>query len=241
MNKFNILGIKIDHVSLNETLAFIHQFIDSGKPHQICTVNIEFINEALTNKPFFDAINKADLALADGAGIVLSAKILSHKAPEKISGVDLTYKLCEEAAKQGYRIFMLGGQNEVGNKAAEILKSLYPGLNIVGVYEGNPNDNNIISKIQDAKPHILLVAWGAPKQDLWIAKHKDDLNVPIMMGVGGTYDFIAGLQIRAPKTWRDFGFEWLWRLIHEPWRWKRQLALPKVIFLVFLQKIGLNK
>ncbi len=168
---------------------------------------------------------------------MLSAKILKSKALDKISGVDLTYKLCEEAAKQGYRVFLLGGQNGVGNKAAEVLKSLYPGINIVGTYEGNPEDNNVITKIHESKPQILLVAWGAPKQDLWISKNKNEINVPVMMGVGGTYDFIAGVQKRAPKVWRDLGFEWLWRLVREPWRWKRQLALPKVILLVLWQRI----
>lgn len=239
--ELSILGIKIDNISLDSTIAKVHQFIDENSPHQICTVNTEFINETLHNGQFKKVINNSDISLADGAGILLAAKILNHKTPEKISGVDLTYKLCEEAAKQGYGVFLLGGKNGVGDRAAEILKSLYPSLKVVGTYEGSPNDEKVIPIVKHSNAQILLVAWGAPKQDLWIANNKKELNIPVMMGVGGTFDFIVGIQIRAPKIWRDLGFEWLWRLIREPWRWKRQLALPKVILLVILQRFGLKK
>lgn len=235
----NILGIRVDLLTQDEVLNDLRGFVNSKKPHQICTVNTEFVMAARKNPEFAKAINESDISLADGAGIVLAAKLLNQPKPPRITGVDFTYALAEESAKQGYKMFLLGGRDGVGGKAAEKLQAKNPGLHIAGVYEGSPDDSNVIPTILNANPQILLVAWGAPKQDIWIYKHKNELNVPVMMGVGGTFDFITGKQKRAPKWMRSCGLEWLWRLLREPSRWKRQLALPKMFIIIFAKKLKL--
>lgn len=234
MNKqCHILGITIDTYTLEEVLQQVHRFIDSGRPHQIATVNTEFIMEARRNPEFAACLNQADLKLADGAGIVLAAKLLDEPIPPKISGVDFTQILATEATKQDWPIFLLGGKNGVGVKAARIFQQIHPGLQIAGIYEGDPTDPTIIPLIHNSHPLILLVAWGAPKQDLWIAQHKAELNVPVLMGVGGTFDFLTGKQLRAPLWMRQAGLEWLWRLVREPRRWHRQLVLPQMFLIIF--------
>ncbi len=236
----HILGVRIDTLSEDEILTHIHRWIDEGTAHQIATVNTEFVMAARGNQKFRQCLKDADLAIADGAGIILAAQLLKQAIPPRIAGVDFVQTLAGKAAKQNYSIYLLGGQGGVAQATANILTSLNAGLRIVGVDEGSPTDTDVIKRINMAKPDILLVAWGAPKQDVWIAEHKLDLNVPIMMGVGGTFDFLAGKQKRAPKVLRDFGLEWLWRLIREPKRWRRQLALPQMFGLILLHKLGIK-
>lgn len=237
-NNCHILGVRIDTISESEVLTRIHRWIDEGAPHQIVTVNTEFVMAARRDKSFRAALNEADLCLADGAGIILAAKLLNQPMPPRIAGVDFVQTLANESTKQGYSVYLLGGQGGVAQQSADILTSLNPGLRIVGVNEGSPTDADVIKRIKMANPDILLVAWGAPKQDVWIHQHKAELGVPVMMGVGGTFDFLAGKQKRAPKMWRDVGLEWLWRLAREPKRWRRQMALPQMFGLILLQKLG---
>ncbi len=233
-----ILDTRIDTLSLNDVLKQVYHWVDSKQPHQITTVNTEFIMEARGNKAFKETLHASDLALADGAGVLLAAKLLNQPIPPKISGVDFVHFLAKEAVEQGFSIFLLGGWNGIAGRVADILKNRHPGLKIVGTYEGTPLEKDLTQRIKKANPDILLVAWGAPKQDVWINEHKEELGVPVMMGVGGTFDFIAGKQKRAPKWMRDFGLEWLWRLVREPWRWKRQLALPQMFLLIFWQHLS---
>lgn len=236
-NFSSILGVRVDLLPETGVLTSVHRFIDSGKPHHIVTVNTEYVMEARHNQLFKQSLDHADIALADGAGIVLAARIVGEPLPPHIPGVDFVQKLAHEAAKLGFSLYLLGGQGGVAAKTAELFRSLYPGITIVGVEEGSPDDISLIDKIRKAGPDILLVAWGAPKQDLWIHRHKERLNVPVMMGVGGTFDFLVGKQKRAPQWMRETGLEWLWRLIREPWRWRRQLALPQMFVLIFWQKL----
>jgi len=238
MNHSTILGIHIDTLSADEVLATIHHWIDSGAPHQIATVNVEFVMETRRNHQFHTAVQAADLKLADGAGIILAAEMLHQPIPPRIPGVDFVQVLAKEAAAAGYSLFLLGGQNGVVNTVAQILKELHPALTIVGTHEGAPDEHGLVDTIKAAKPDILLVAWGAPKQDIWIHQHKAELGVPVMMGVGGTFDFLAGVQRRAPKWMRDLWLEWLWRLVREPKRWRRQLALPQMFLLILWYKIS---
>ncbi len=237
MSQCNILDIRIDTHSHDEVLAAIHQFVDSEKPHQIATVNVEFIMEAQRNLEFKKALGEADLCLADGAGVVLAATLTNQPVPPRIPGVDLAGDIVAIAAKEGYSVFLLGGRGGAAAHTAKIWQQLHPELKIVGISEGDPDDPDLIPQIQNSNPQILFVAWGAPKQELWIHEHKHELNVPVMMGVGGTYDFVAGKQKRAPKLMRDVGLEWLWRLVHEPWRWRRQLALPQMFLLILWHKL----
>jgi N-acetylglucosaminyldiphosphoundecaprenol N-acetyl-beta-D-mannosaminyltransferase len=147
--------------------------------------------------------------------------------------------IAERAAQTGWRLYLLGAGPGVAEKTAEILRARYPGAQIVGAYAGSPADADapeIIGRIRAARPDVLFVAYGAPKQDLWIACYRDALGVPVMMGVGGAFDHIAGIRKRAPWWVQRLNLEWLYRLITQPWRWRRQLALPRFVWAVYCDR-----
>jgi len=232
-NPINILGVPVHPVTFQEFLALVEEFIASGSPHQICTANPEFVMTAQRQPQFMEVLQKADLVLADGVGLLWAARRLGQPLPERVTGSDGIYLLAERAAQQGWRMFLLGAQLGVAARTAQILAERYPGLEVADVWPGSPRDEDypeIARRIKNTKPDILLVAYGAPRQDIWIALHKDDLGVPVSMGVGGAFDFVAGVQKRAPAWVIRLNLEWLWRLITQPWRWKRQLDLPRFVW-----------
>lgn len=216
MQSKNILNVTIDDVTFNETIKLIDQFVKTRKPRQVVTVNPEFIMEAQKNIPFRGVINRADLRIPDGIGLVWLGGF-----KQRVGGADLVI----ESAKKGYKMFLLGGEVGVVEKAGGSLAKL--GSKIVGAESGGvvtsleefPKD--VLERIKQTKPDILLVGFGAPKQDLFIAKYKNDLRVPVSIGVGGTFDYLAGIKPRAPQILQILGLEWLWRLIIEPRRFNR--------------------
>lgn len=224
-----ILGVRVDRVTAAEALARIAGFIAEGGPHQIVTVNPEFVMAARRDPAFRAVIEGADLCLADGVGLLWAGRVLGRPLPERVAGSDLVPQIAALAATRGWRLFLLGAQPGVAARAAEALRRASPDLRVVGTYAGSPADEEapiIIELIRAKRPDILLVAYGAPAQDLWIARHRAALQVPVMMGVGGAFDFLAGVARRAPRWMRQMGLEWLHRLIRQPWRWRRMLALP---------------
>lgn len=228
---------------MSDVFEKINQMIISKKCHQIVTVNPEFVMEAQKNIEFRKVLNEAALSLPDGIGIVLASKLTRQPISERVTGIDTVRKLACLAAKNGWRIFFLGAAPGVAYEAAIKLQLLYPGLQIAGTYSGSPNiqeEDEICEMIKTAKPQILLVAFGAPKQDLWIARNLERLGVPVAIGVGGTFDFIAGIAHRAPLWVQKINCEWLYRLMNDPRRWKRMLALPKFTFLIFSSLISLK-
>ena len=230
-----ILDVPVHPLTWDDFLALVAQFIAEGKPRQLCTANPEFVMTAQRRPDFLRVLQNADLVLADGTGLLWAARRLGRPLPARITGSDGIYRLAERAAQHGWRLFLLGAQPGVAQQTATILQTLYPGLQIAGVYPGSPRDEDypeIARRIKAAQPDILLVAYGAPAQDLWIARHKDDLGVAVSMGVGGAFDFVAGVQKRAPRWMIRLNLEWLWRLITQPWRWKRQLDLPRFVWQV---------
>lgn len=213
-----ILGVKIDELSKEQILEKIGHFLKSNKLHQIITVNPEFILATQKDEEFKKVLNDADLSVPDGVGLKFAAIIKGQKIGERITGVDLTWELAKIASDNDYSIFLLGAKEGVAQKAADKMKQKYPKLKIAGCYSGSPDEKGIIDKINDANADILLVAFGAPKQDKFIYNNKNNLNVKIAMGVGGTFDYIAGIIPRAPKWMRSLGLEWLYRLIRQPSR-----------------------
>lgn len=247
----NILGTKITNISYQGTINYIEKCINSKKPHHICTVNPEYIITAQKDPELMYILNNSDLNVADGSGLLFAAKYTNQKLNYKVTGVDLFNKIAYLSNKKNYKIFLLGGINNTAQKTAQIIKKKYPRCNIVGNYEGFPdikpiskkifknnynfrktldfdknpilttNNLKIIQKITSKKPDILFVAYGCPKQDKFIARFKKYLNVPVMIGVGGTFDFISGKIKRAPSWMRSIHLEWLYRLFKEPKRFKR--------------------
>lgn len=239
VSRCRILGVRVDRVTALETLDRIASFIAEGGPHQIVTVNPEFVMAARRDPAFRAVIEAADLCLADGVGLLWAGRILGRPLPERVAGSDLVPQIAMLAAARGWRLFLLGARPGVAARAAEALQRANPGLRVVGTYAGSPGDEEapaVIELIRAKRPDILFVAYGAPAQDLWIARHRAALQTPVMMGVGGAFDFLAGVTRRAPRWMRQAGLEWLHRLICQPWRWRRMLALPHFAARVAMER-----
>lgn len=236
-----ILGIRVDAVTSESALDIIGSFLAQGDPHQVVTVNPEFVMAARSNELFRAVLAAAHLALPDGVGLLWAAWLLGQRLPERVAGSDLVPRLAARAAEQGWGLFLLGAAPGIAELAAQRLTAANPGLRVVGCYAGSPSvaeEEAIVARVRAAAPHILLVAYGAPAQDLWIARNLTELRVPVCMGIGGTLDFIAGVRKRAPRWLQRLGLEWLYRLWQEPWRWRRQLALPRFAVAVCGERLG---
>jgi N-acetylglucosaminyldiphosphoundecaprenol N-acetyl-beta-D-mannosaminyltransferase len=234
-----ILGVRVDDVTAGETLTLIEQFVAERAPHQICTVNPEFVVQAQQDRAFRDVINRAALCLPDGVGLLWAARRLGHPLRERVAGSDLVGQIAARAAQRGWRLYLLGAAPGVADKAAEVLRARHPRLVVAGTFPGSPapdEEDAIVERIRAARPDVLLVAFGAPAQDVWIARNQPRLQAPVAIGVGGSLDFIAGVAQRAPAWMQRLGLEWLHRLIREPWRWRRQLALPRFVWQVLFAR-----
>lgn len=231
-----ILDVPVHPLTYDAFLDLVAGFITEGGPHQVCTANPEFVMTAQRQPEFMAVLHEADLVLADGVGLLWAARRQGQTLPERVTGSDGIYELAGRAALHGWRLYLLGAAPGVAQRAATILRERYPTLQVAGTYAGSPADDDypgIAERIKRARPDILLVAYGAPRQDLWIARHKEDLGVPVSMGVGGAYDHITGVRRRAPSWVIRLNLEWLWRLITQPWRWRRQLDLPRFVWVVY--------
>ncbi len=219
----------------------IDRLIVSTKSSQIVTINPEMVVAAQKDSEFRQIINSADLVVPDGKGIMLAAQYLGKPLSERITGVDLTWAVSKLAEDRGYRVFFLGGQRDIAKEASTRIKKLHPRLRVTGFYSGAPDDQETIKKLKQAKPDILFVAFGAPKQEKFIAGlKKQGIKVPLAIGVGGTFDYIAGIYPYAPDWMRKAGFEWLFRLFTQPWRLNRILtATIRFPWAVFISKLNL--
>ncbi len=229
-----ILGIPVHNLTEDEAMARIATFLASPasqrRGHQIVTTNPEFVMEAQRNPSFRDVLCHADLSVPDGFGLLLASHWYGTPLRGRVTGVSLTNHLAALAAKKGYRIFFLGAAPGVAEEAATVLQTRYPGLQCAGCYAGSPyldEEPAIREMIHAAQPDILLVAYGHPAQDLWIARNQPMLNIPVAMGVGGVFDYLSGRVPLAPPWVRKMGLEWLYRLIKQPSRWRRiWVAVP---------------
>jgi len=234
------LGVRVHNVNSAEALQILESFIQERRPHQIVTVNPEFVMEARRLPEFRHALAGADLSLPDGAGLLLAARIQGAPLKERVTGVDTVSRVAALAAEKGYSLFLLGAAQGVAEETARRLTAANPGLRIAGTYAGSPapeEEEGIIARVAAANPDVLFVAYGAPRQDLWIARNLARLNVPVIMGIGGAFDFISGRTRRAPAWMQRAGLEWMHRLIREPWRWRRMLALPRFLLRVIAELV----
>lgn len=228
----------MDEVTESDVLAFAAERIAQRRPAQIATVNAEFVMHARRDSSFLDVLRVCDLRTPDGFGVVLAARRRGLSIGGRVGGSDLIWSLSEQASRLNHRIFLLGARPGIAKQAADRLASRFPDLVVAGTYPGSPyppDDASQIRLIQEARPDVLFVAFGAPQQDLWIARVKEQLAVPVIMGVGGSFDYVAGAARRAPRWMRDSGFDWLFRLVRQPWRWQRMLVLPQFAFLAMVR------
>lgn len=231
MNNVKVLDIRVDLVDFDDTINHIKNCISNQQYAHIITLNAEMVMYCHKDPDLKNIINSSSLVIPDGIGVVWALRRKGFKI-NRLPGIELVDKLFEISQKQGYRIFLLGSKPEVLEKAYDNIINKYRGINIVGIQHGyftESEEELIINNIKRVFPDILLVALGVPKQEKWIAKYQSIINVPICIGVGGTFDVLSGDKKRAPVFIQKCHMEWLYRLCQEPSRWKRMLVLPKFV------------
>lgn len=235
----HILGVRVHAVTMAQTLDWVEAAVDARAPRQLCTANPEFVMAAQRDPDFLRVLNQADLVIPDGIGLVWAARWLGRPLPERVAGSDLVGLIAERAARRGWRLFFLGAAAGVAQRAAAVLQARYPGWVLAGAYAGSPRPEDeaaIRAMIQAARPDVLLVAYGAPAQDKWIARNRDRLGVPVSLGVGGSFDFLVGVARRAPAWVQAAHLEWLHRLLHQPWRLRRIFTAVVLFPLAVLRR-----
>ncbi len=224
-----MLGVRVDCVDMEGALARIEAFVDGGGRHQVATVNPEFVMRAGEDKEFARVLEAADLCLADGSGVVWAARRQGCALSGPVTGTDLIPRLAALCARRHFGLFLLGAAPGVADDLAQRLRAQHPGLQ-VAAHSGSPEpsaDAETLSRIAAERPQVLAVAYGAPKQELWIDRMGDSLGgVSVAIGVGGAFDYLTGRVARAPLWMRRAGVEWLFRLAHQPWRIRRMVVLP---------------
>lgn len=233
--RVSLLGASIDALSTQETVERVAGFVREGRPRRVMTLNPEFLYRAQSAGELLDLVKRADLVTPDGEGIVWACRMAGRPVPERVTGIDLMLRLVEKAAAEGWRVYFLGAAPEVADEAAEKLRRLYPGLRIAGCRHGYFQEDEgykVAEEISKARPDFLFAALGAPKQEIWIDRHLEKSGATVAVGVGGSLDVLAGRAKRAPHWVRRLRLEWLYRLLREPSRWRRQLVLPLFAWLV---------
>lgn len=238
-HRIQILGLPVDNINYEEWMGLINRWVRQGtRVHHVCTVNPEFMILAQHDVNFANILRRADLCVPDGIGILWAADILKNRLKERVTGSDGIYRIAQEAAERGWRLFFLGAAEGIAAEAAQILTEKYEGLQIVGTYSGSPSpeeEADIVERVNMSGADVLLVAYGAPRQDKWIARNTPRLAVKMAMGVGGAFDFVVGRVPRAPEWMQDWGLEWLYRLYKEPRRIWRMTRLPRFVVSVIIR------
>lgn len=228
METVNILGVHVNKYTMQEAVEKASSLMESEKLSMIFTPNSEIILYASNNPEFAEVLNKGDMVIPDGIGVVYGAKILRNPIKERVAGYDLVCNLLPIMAEKGQSIYLLGAKPGVAEKAAETLLAKHPGLVIAGTHDGYfKDDEEVIADINKCAPDFLMVCLGFPKQENWIYSNREKLNAKLAIGAGGCLDVFAGTVQRAPEFYCNHGIEWLYRLVKQPTRFVRMLALPK--------------
>lgn len=242
MARIKFMNTEIDNLTSNEVILEIDKLIHKDSASYIVTPNVDHIVQLEKDEELCDAYRNADLILADGKPLIWISKLYKTPIKEKISGSDLFPMVCEMAAEKGRTMFFLGTTDEIAVKAAENLKAKFPGLKIAGTFSpqyGFEKDenmiNDIVQTVKNAKPDILIVCLGCPKQELFMYRYCKAMNVPVSLGLGASLDFEAGNVKRAPKWMSDYGLEWFYRFLQEPKRMFKRYFVDdlKIIKLIF--------
>lgn len=230
--RIELLGVRIDDLTMDETLTELERLIGRPDPAYAVTPNVDHLVKLQHDAEFRRVYEEADLVLADGMPLLWASRLIGRPLREKVSGSDLFFRLAERAADRSYRLFFLGGRPGAGEEAARRLRARFPGLEVCGTcappmgFDRDPQANrDVVRRVRAANPDVLLVGLGAPRQEKWIHAHREQLGVPVSIGVGVSIEFAAGLVRRAPVWMQRAGFEWTWRLLMEPRKlWRRYLV-----------------
>ncbi|HUA09205.1 MAG TPA: WecB/TagA/CpsF family glycosyltransferase [Candidatus Acidoferrales bacterium] len=243
MDSVEILGCRLDLIDQNEATDAILRFAREGSSALVVTLGTEMVVYAQRDPAFRSVINDSALSLCDTVGVLAVARQHGAALRERVTGVELVERLCQGAAKEGLPVYFLGGAEGVAADAAAILEVRFPGLIVAGTRNGffsSEEEAAIVEAIRSSGARLLFVGLGSPRQETWLARNLRATGCGAGVGVGGSYDIISGRLKRAPLIWRKFGIEWLYRLMREPHRWRRQLALPYFAWLVALDRLGVH-
>jgi N-acetylglucosaminyldiphosphoundecaprenol N-acetyl-beta-D-mannosaminyltransferase len=230
-----LMGIPLDNLTLSEAVRAIVQATEGDRPRRVCFVNADCVNLARRHADYRETLRTADLAFADGIGMRLAGIVLGRPIRDNVNGTDLFPRLCEALQGRGTRIFLLGAQPGTAERLATWMVGQYPGLVVAGCRDGYfppADERDVIQQVRRSRSDLLLVAFGAPRQDVWIDHHLSELGVKGAIGVGGLFDFFSGRIPRAPLWLRRVGLEWCYRLYQEPRRLARRYLLGNPLFLV---------
>ncbi len=240
--RVRLLNTAIDAITLPQAMSEIERYVDSGLPHQLVTVNVDFVKIAQENERFRRVVNNSDLSVADGKPLLWAARWTGQELPARITGMSLVLGAAELAVRRGEAMFLLGAAEGVAAKAAIVLREAYPGLK-VHTYSppfgplSDEENAHIVQMIRESGAKYLFVAFGAPKQDVWINDHLHELGVPVCAGIGGVLNFLAGCVKRAPEWMQRSGLEWLYSVIQEPTRlWRRYFVEDLPVFVRMLRE-----
>jgi N-acetylglucosaminyldiphosphoundecaprenol N-acetyl-beta-D-mannosaminyltransferase len=237
-NLITVLGIDFVNKRFDQVVEDLFSRINSKHKSFIVTANPEIVMYAQEHPEYNKIVQSADMVVPDGYGIILASKILGTPIMERVAGYDLTVRLLELGNKKKLKIYLLGGREETNQKAVDNIHSTYPDIQIVGRHHGffDWEKSKVTAEIKAANPDVVFVALGFPRQEQWIAKHIDQFSHGLFMGVGGSIDVLAGEVQRAPRIWQKLNLEWFYRLISQPSRWRRMLAIPRFIIQIFKLK-----
>lgn len=235
--KESILGVQVNTETYDELIPKLFQNIDDKKKSLVVAINPEKLMKAKDDPELKALLTRAEFQIPDGIGVILASKLQKGNIKSRVTGVDMMDRIVREAARTGKSIFLYGAKPGVAEQAANKLIETYPDLIVAGTQDGYEKETQkVINKINAAQPDILFVAMGSPKQELWIEEHRENLHPILYQGVGGSFDVLAGNIKRAPTLFQKFGAEWLYRLLLEPSRIKRQMNLPKFLLEILTRK-----
>ncbi|MBP1994888.1 WecB/TagA/CpsF family glycosyltransferase [Paenibacillus eucommiae] len=231
-NVARIMGIPFPKITMEQTLELLGKVIDQDQAglFHVVTGNPEIVMSCQNDKQLRSIIDEAGLITADGIGIVMVSRIKGGHLPERVTGCDLLIKMLEAGNRKKWSFYFLGADEVTNRRASEVITQTYPNVSVLGGHHGFFSEEEglkIVEEIRSLEPDVLIVALGAPYAERWIHKHKSSLNAKIAIGVGGSLDIIAGKVKRAPEIWQKLHVEWLFRLINQPSRWRRQMILPR--------------
>ncbi len=232
--RVSLLGVGVDRVTMDEALSLIGRFIEAGGSHHVVTLDASMCVTAREDGELREIVANADLVTPDSAGVLWACRRLGEPLAQRVSGVEIVERLCAESSEKGIRLFFLGAGPGVAEAAAERMRERYRGCIICGTHDGyfGPDGEPLmIERIRAANPNVLCVAMGIPKQEKWIAQHREELGVPVMIGVGGTFDVISGRVKRAPGWMQRLNLEWLYRLIKNPRKIGKVMMLPRFVLM----------
>lgn len=244
MKPLEILGCRLDPIDADNATARILELAREGRGSQVVTLGTEMVVHAQRDERFRSIVNNSALSLCDTVGLLAIARRRGADLRERVTGVELIEHVAGAAAAQGLPIYLLGGAQGVAAEAGRVLESRFPGLRIAGTHSGYFRDDDsaeVVSDVASSGARVLLAGMGSPRQEYWLAEHLGETGCGVGIGVGGSFDVIAGRIARAPRLVRKLALEWLYRLAKEPYRWRRQLALPRFVWLVALEEFGIRR